>query len=296
MGWPMIDNRVITFLTVCRELNYTKAARRLHITQPNVSQHIRWLEDYYQQKLFIYRGRKLELTPAGEILKNAAVAMKHEEALLKKELSELEEPGKETVSFGITRSINEGTQKEKIVDFIKKFSHGRVHFYVDNTKNLLEKLEREQIDFCIVEGNFDRSRYDSITLSKESFIPVCAGRYPLPEREMKLEQLCREPLIIRESGSGSREILEDILHSRNYTYENFASVMEIGDISVIKELLAEGCGITFLYKTAVEKEIQSGKIREILLSDLHVRHDFSVVWLKTLHFREQFERLAEQFY
>ena len=58
----MIDYRLHTFLTVCRYMNYTKAARELFITQPAVSQHIRYLEKYYGVRLFDYRGKTLTLS------------------------------------------------------------------------------------------------------------------------------------------------------------------------------------------------------------------------------------------
>ena len=64
----MLDFRIKTFLCVCQTMNYTQAAKNLNITQPAVSQHIRYLEDYYQIKAFRYANKKLELTPAGRIL------------------------------------------------------------------------------------------------------------------------------------------------------------------------------------------------------------------------------------
>ena len=68
----MLDFRMETFLAVCRYMNFTRAAEKLNITQPAVSQHIRFLEKHYNTKLFRYEGKKLELTEAGEILKNAS--------------------------------------------------------------------------------------------------------------------------------------------------------------------------------------------------------------------------------
>ena len=56
----MLDHRVLTFLTVCEEMNYTKAAERLHMTQPAISQQIQYLESYYQVKLFSFQGKKRE--------------------------------------------------------------------------------------------------------------------------------------------------------------------------------------------------------------------------------------------
>ena len=64
----MIDFRHQTFLKLCQIKNYTKTAKKLHITQPTVSQHIKHLEEYYQVKLFNYSGKKLKITEAGKKL------------------------------------------------------------------------------------------------------------------------------------------------------------------------------------------------------------------------------------
>ena len=71
-GNQMLDFRVYTFLAVCEYMNYTRAAEALHITQPAVSQHIRYLENMYQVKLFLAEGKKIHLSPAGERLLHAA--------------------------------------------------------------------------------------------------------------------------------------------------------------------------------------------------------------------------------
>lgn len=63
----MMDFKIDTFLAVCRHMNFTKAAKTLNITQPAVSQHIHYLEDYYGVKLFTYEGKKMHLTDAGII-------------------------------------------------------------------------------------------------------------------------------------------------------------------------------------------------------------------------------------
>ena len=82
----MLDFRMETFLAVCRYMNFTRAAEKLNITQPAVSQHIRFLEKHYNTKLFRYEGKKLELTEAGEILKNASLTMMHDETAMQDEM------------------------------------------------------------------------------------------------------------------------------------------------------------------------------------------------------------------
>lgn len=84
----MLDFRMETFLAVCRYMNFTRAAEKLNITQPAVSQHIRFLEKHYNTKLFRYEGKKLELTEAGEILKNASLTMMHDETAMQDEMKE----------------------------------------------------------------------------------------------------------------------------------------------------------------------------------------------------------------
>ena len=79
----MLDFRVETFLTVCRTMNYTRAAEELNITQPAVSQHIAHLERDYGVPLFAYRNKKLQLTDAGALLRDALSTMAHDERLLR---------------------------------------------------------------------------------------------------------------------------------------------------------------------------------------------------------------------
>lgn len=289
----MLDYRVETFLTVCQEMSYTKTAEILNITQPNVSQHIKWLEDLYHRKLFRYQGRRLTLTPAGELLKRTATAMRHEEKLLREQMAKAEEQSM-SLAFGVTKSVNEGFMKPRIPGFLRKYAGGRIHFTVDNTSQLLEEINRMNLDFAIVEGNFDKEVYDYIVLSKERFIPVCAPDYPFRKKIRFLEDLFCETLIVREQGSGSREIFHNILRSRNETFESFSAVMEIGDIGITKELLKAGNGIAFMYEMAVKQELEEGSLKEIGLRDFDVCHEFALVWLKTKQFSSYYEKLAEE--
>ena len=84
----MQDFRVKTFLTVCRTLNYTRAAEELALTQPAVSQHITYLEREYGAKLFTYHRKKLELTPAGRVLRDGLATMAHDDVLLHERIEE----------------------------------------------------------------------------------------------------------------------------------------------------------------------------------------------------------------
>jgi len=85
----LMDFRINTFLEVCRQMNFTKAAKALNITQPAVSQHIQYLEDYYGVELFAFEGKKMSLTEAGKMLYQAATTIKHDDIFLKERINAL---------------------------------------------------------------------------------------------------------------------------------------------------------------------------------------------------------------
>ena len=80
----LLDFRIYTFIEVCKYMNFTRAAEQLNITQPTVSQHIRWLENVYGVSLFSYVGKKMALTESGRQILNVATTMVHDEKFLKK--------------------------------------------------------------------------------------------------------------------------------------------------------------------------------------------------------------------
>ena len=82
----MLDFRTETFLTVCQTMNFTAAAKKLNITQPAVSQHIRFLEEQYHTSLFRYQNKQLFLTRSGEILHKHLLTMKNDEKAVIAEL------------------------------------------------------------------------------------------------------------------------------------------------------------------------------------------------------------------
>ena len=122
----MLDFRVYTFLAVCRHMNYTKAAEELHITQPAVSQHIRYLETLYGVRLFVSEGKKVHLSPAGERLLQAATTLKNDEAYLKELLSCVPEQAP-TLRFGTTRTIGESVISTPLASYIHRHPDAGIH-------------------------------------------------------------------------------------------------------------------------------------------------------------------------
>lgn len=272
----MLDFRMETFLTVCETMNFTKAAEALNITQPAVSQHIRWIEECYGVKLFSYSGKKMTLTGAGELLKNTALTMKHDVIFLKKRLQEL--PEQRSLHFGVTLTVGEYVIPEAVRRYLDAYPDTAVRMVVANTRELLKKLDGGEIDFALVEGYFAKNEYDHLVYATEPYVAVCAPAYPFRAQTGTIEDLIGERLVVREKGSGSRDILERYLEERNLKLSDFGSLTEIGSIDAIKALVKGGCGITFLYEAAVRRELAEGTLKKIRLADFHVMHDLTFIW------------------
>lgn len=288
----MIDFRIDTFLAVCRCMNLTKTAAQLNITQPAVTQHIHYLEAYYGIKLFTYEGKKMNLTDAGNLLYEAAVTMKHDDQYLKVRIKDIDKWRKRLI-FGATLTIGEFVMAENIKDYLKLYPDIEMRMIVGNTSELLIKLTHGEIDFALVEGNFAKQEFDYMVYSQEQYIPVCKKDYSFKREPEQLTDLLSERIIIREDGSGTREILEKNLEARNLSFKDFCHVIEIGGMNAIKSLVISGYGITFLYEAAVKKELKDGILREIKLKDFQVTHDFSFVWNKGSIFSENYQEVCK---
>ena len=288
----MLDFRIDTFLCVCKHLNYTKAAAELCITQPAVSQHIKFLENYYGQHLFTYDNRQLKLTEAGTALKDAMLSMRHDALHLKNYV--LEGPhGRKNLNFGATLSIGEFLLPDRLAFFLSNSPSTQVHFKLANTSSLLACLDEGIIDFAFVEGNFAKDAYDYITLKKDPFIAVCGADYPLPPVS-GLTELFGCTLLVREEGSGTREILENFLVQSGYRLESFIAVHELNSPQIILNLLKRGCGISFLYRTVVEQELAQGTVREISVPDFNICHELNFIWRKNSIYRDFYKHILEE--
>ncbi len=288
----MLDYRHETFLTVAACNSFTKAAEMLHITQPAVSQHIKFLEDLYGCKLFDNANRKTILTPQGELLKEFATTVFSDAKHLKDNISAVET---ETMqfSFGATLSVGEYVMPRVLSRMLIKYPELKFHMSVANTQILLERLNHGELDFIVVEGLFDKSEYDSTLFSMEKFVPICSPESKLAKGRKRFSDIIDSRLILRERGSGTREIFENILQKNNYSLHAFDKVIEIGNMAAIKKMVTNNLGISFLFEVAAKKEIDEGSLALIDIVGFSEQREFNFVLLKGSFFRERYMNIYE---
>ena len=287
----MMDQKLISFMSIVRLRSYTGAARELSLTQPAISHHMRQLEEEYGHKIFIYEGKKLELTEAGKILFDHAESASVRERILKEKLSCLQTKKRE-VKFGATMTIGEFTIAPYLSELFQTFPEYHFSILVDNTNILMDKLRKGEIHFALIEGLIDKDSYDAKLLKTCDFILVTAENHKITKtKKVMLEDLLDEKLIIREKGSGSREILERGLAERNRSLESFREIIEMGNVNVMKRMTMEGVGISLMYRDAALEELKQGRLVEVPVENLKMEREFNFVQIRN----ETIPALYQQF-
>lgn len=196
----------------------------------------------------------------------------NEENLMKK----LHGAQKTLLRIGATKSVGDYILLPEIRRFLKD-PQNRLQFQVDNTANLLTLLEEGELDFVVLEGLFDKQRYDWFLLRKEPYIGICGAEHSFSGRQLSIEELFTERLILREQGSGTRKILERELTQQGYHTGAFAECICISSFKIIKELVRDHCGISFLYEAVVKGDDRFGHFS---CPPLTGAHELNVVFLK----------------
>ena len=276
----MIDTRIFTFLTLYEEMNYSRTAVRLNMTQPGVSQHIRKVEEYYGVKLFTYEGRELKATREADILK------RHMDAILVEEAAMAEEfvlPEGIHLKVGATKTIGEFVLVPTVKKFLEDPSHS-LDFIIDNTVTLLKMLEDGKLDFAVIEGVIDKSRYGWSLYKKEKFVGICSRNHRFAGRKVSIDEIFKEALIVREEGSGTRYILERELKKHGYGLDQFRRVTSLGNFSVIMEMLECGNAITFAYQPIAR---QRGDLTTFQIKGIDIEGEFNFVYCNERIAREK---------
>lgn len=286
----MIDYRIQTFLTLYREMNYRKTAELLGMTQPGVTQHIHFLEKAYGTRLFSYDGKALTRTRSADLLKMSMERILAEEQALTQQFQSNDEF---LLKIGATKTIGEYVILPTAEAFLRK-PNNRLELVVDNTAVLLELLSEGRLDLALIEGSFDKNRYGSHLYKTERFVGICAAHHPFAGKAVSLERIFRETLFLREEGSGTRGILEQLLRDANFSLDSFSRVMTVNNFAAIRRFVASGLGITFAYRPISQGD---SRLAAFEIQGITVIREFNYVYLNR-HIAEKtirrFEGAAEE--
>ena len=279
----MLDKRYKTLIVLSKTQSFTKTAEQLFITQPAVSQQINSLEDELQLQLVIREHGKITLTSAGI---NLAKFAKQTELESQKVIESLQTSA-EHIKMGCTLSLSSTI----LPKFIQQLSTRTnvVTTKINNTQHILQNIRDGKVDFGLIEDNFNKDEFDSFLVQKENFIGVSHDIIDTTS----IDRLFEQTLLIRETGSGSRNIFENWLATQNYRTSDFQNVIEIASPSAIIEFLKQNSGISFMYESLVIDELKLGQLKKLDLPGFHVEHPINLVFLKNSYFKDTYREIVD---
>lgn len=277
----MLDSRIYTFLELCKVMNYRKTAERLNMTQPAVTQHIKYIEREYQCKLFEYRGKVVSKTEKCLELEQHAKSLVYADQAVIKELSE--NPLMK-ISIGATKTIGEYTIEESVMELMQR-EDVELHLIIDNTHHLLQMLNNLELDVLMLEGYFDKNTYGHKLIKKEEVVGICSPKHPFSGKTVSLDEVFKEHIIMREEGSGTRSIFEHYLQEKNYSLDSFARKTVLSSYKLIEKAILGNLGISFVYRAVtVASEFATFQIEES-----NIIHEFNYVFLKNVEVNQIFD-------
>ncbi|MFK5708035.1 MULTISPECIES: LysR family transcriptional regulator [Lysinibacillus] len=268
------------FIAVSEQMNFSKAAERLHISQPSLSNAIKKLEQEIGSPLLERNTRNLQLTEAGELLfERAKVIVKNME-VLKIEMNEVIVHGTRDITIGVMESIKHWLPKV-IANYKKDYPQMKFHLVdILGSKRVKKSLKSYKTHVIITNQLMDDPELEVQTLYEERLVAVLPLHHPLAQKDtITISDICEEPFIISTEGFQTRR---DILTSFEQAGKSINIQFEIERFETAVSLVREHLGVTILpenylqgptAKTIVKKEIEGVNLnRNVYLVYLKNRH------------------------
>ncbi|WP_410220533.1 LysR substrate-binding domain-containing protein [Pedobacter sp.] len=274
----MFDFRLKVFYTVARRLNFTKAAQELYITQPSVTKHIKEIENYYQTKLFDRNGTKIKLTKAGTIL------FRHTEQLFKiyrnidLDLDSLKHDNKGTLHLGVSTTIAQYVLPSYLAAFKEQFPDISIKLTTQNTDNIEALLLDHKIDMGIIEGYSKRRNLNYLAFAKDEIV-LCThiNNNLVKTSSITLNSIGKLPLITREQGSGTLEVIHNALSKANFNLSHLNIELVLESTESIKNYLLNSKAFAFLSIHSIYKELLNKEMKIIDIKDFEIERHFYLV-------------------
>lgn len=274
----MFDFRLKVFHTVAKRLNFTKAADELCITQPAVSKHIQEIENYFKIKLFDRNGTKIKLTEAGNTLLQYTNQLFGIYSNLEFELNTLNQRHKGKLRIGASTTIAQYVLPPLLAAFHKKFVDINVTLLINNTEQIELALQNKDIDFGIIEGQSKNASFKYTEFLKDEIVLVANINHPAAKKEkIQLAELLKTPLLLREPGSGTLEVIAHTLKPLDIKISQLNTEMQLGSTESIKSYLLHSNCMAFLSIYSILKELKNKEVAIIDVKGLNIERNFHFI-------------------
>ncbi|WP_066066809.1 selenium metabolism-associated LysR family transcriptional regulator [Neobacillus soli] len=271
------------FHNVAREKSFSKTAKVLHMSQPNISLQIRQLEESLNTRLFKRTTRKVDLTQAGEILYQSAEKIFYIIHQTQKDISLLSNSTHGVLNIGASMTMGEHILPQIIGNFKKEFPHVQIVLEINNSEQVVAKLINEKIHIGFVQSMINYPEFRQRCFFEDELIIIAANEFVLQDSvdfrsSLSIDEIYSLPFIFREAGSGTRQLIEEQLIKNNMDPTKLKVILELDNTQSIKSVVEAGIGISIISKASVQHELSLKTIRQLSIKDLNLKRYFYSVY------------------
>src|SRR5215510_3608492 len=266
------------FFAIVENGGFTPAARALRLSQPALSKALAELEKQLHVPLIDRGGRMLALTDAGKTLHARAAELFGVERTAERELRELRGLKRGSLRVAASTTIATYILPPYLGRFRTRHPSVRIRSTNANTRTVLRLLLESRADVALVEGPVSHARVDTIPWREDELVVIANPQHPLLRRtRVKPSELADLPFLVREPGSGTREVSERALALHGVRLSN---TMRVGGTEAIKQAVAAGLGFAIVSRAAARDQLALDKIAVLPVEGLIIRRTLARLELR----------------
>ena len=273
-------NQLRIFYHAAKNLSFTAAAGELFLTQPAITAQIKAFEAHCGMKLFSKKGRGIYLTEQGRTLFEYARQVFEHEKEIENVIEEMKEVKRGVLRLGTTKAYARYFMPFLISSFHKAYPHIKIHLDEGSSLDMINSLVELKNEVAVIAKAADNPKVTFVPFSQEELVVILPVGHPLTRKKaVYFSELAKEPIIMKEVGSGTRKLVNTLFIKNNCTPN---VLMETSNSEFIKQLVQQGEGISFLVKAAVALELKDKKLATVPLQGQQIYLDVSFAYLKNI--------------
>lgn len=269
------------FVCVAEVKSFSKAARKLYLTQPTISAHIHALEKELKNRLLIRTTKDVLLSPAGVLLYETAKQMLQLEQKIRRDFAVFNEEEHKKIVVGVSTVPGQYILPRVLPLFLKSYPQNQIWMMESDSEGVIRMVSQGEAEIgfsgndtddpnCVCEP-FWEDELVIVTPNTEPYRRFLAHGFPI-------KQLYEEPLLIREEGSGTRQAAERYLTQEGIDISRLRVVASMSSQETIKKSVGNGMGISIMSAAAVNDYVQQGKLLQFPMRDGGVCRKLYMVW------------------
>jgi DNA-binding transcriptional LysR family regulator len=268
-------DQLSSFLEVAKLQSFSRAAEKIYRTQPAISAQVRLLEQECGERLFDRSGKRVSLTPAGEILQRYAqkIIEMHKEAL--QAVAELNQTARGKLQIGANEATCLYVLPKTFARFKGLYPLVQISIYRNFSHKIVQKVQEGAVELGIVTLPQTANNMEVISVFRDELQVVTPAQHPLAKsRSLTVEEIANYPLILPKTGH-TRVLLDRLL--REYR-DHVQPSMELASVEMIKKFVGAGLGISFISRTYAQPEVAAGLLKLIPLEDHKIYRELGLIY------------------